>query len=105
MAPKNRTVRLTTALVAPFVTQAILLILLRQFERHLIALPKASDIWALAVLGLGPIAISSITGFVILAQDFRRYRMLFGVVYFVVMVALLSYFSLLFMGFVYDDWL
>jgi hypothetical protein len=47
--------------------------------------------------------VSSVAGFLFLARRFRRFALLIGLLYFPAMIAALVYFSLLVVGYVFND--
>jgi hypothetical protein len=56
--------------------------------------------WLFSILSL---LVSSIIGFLFVARPFRRYALLIGVIYFPAMIASLIYFSLLVVGYLFND--
>lgn len=51
------------------------------------------------------VLLSSGVGFLVLARRFRPWAVVIGLLYFPLMMATLIYFSLLVVGYVFDDWI
>lgn len=59
--------------------------------------------WVPWLFSIFSVLVSSVVGFLFLARPFRRYALVIGVVYFPGMIAALVYFSLLVVGYVFND--
>lgn len=85
--------RLVIALILPFFVQAALVVLIKTLEGR-------SLFWTFA--GLGSLALSCAAGFPFLSRVFRP-RLAVTLLYFVTMMSVLFYFSLLLVSRVYGD--
>lgn len=59
--------------------------------------------WMPWVFSFVSVLFSSVIGFLFIARRFRRYALLIGMIYFPAMIAALVYFSLLVVGYVFND--
>lgn len=89
--PNHRLGTLIVALALPFAIQLPLAILGWYVP------------WMPWVFSLSSVLLSAVLGFVFLARRFRRSAVLIGVLYFPVVIPALMYFSLLVVGYVFND--
>ena len=59
--------------------------------------------WMPWLFSIFSVLFSSVIGFLFIARPFRRYALLIGMIYFPAMIATLVYFSLLVVGYVFND--
>ena len=91
---QNRIAGSVIACVLPFAVQLPLVIV----GRYVAWMP-----WMPLLFFVFSVLFSSVIGFLFIARPFRRYALLIGMIYFPAMIAALVYFSLLVVGYVFND--